>query len=102
MKYRPTQCKEIVKKILTEYAETRDSDEKLLARLWLSECVIQKINFEKSLEHLYNGLLTSPASIIRVRRLLQNDNLELRGSKYNLRQQKLEKDAKEDIINYGK
>ena len=73
-KYKITECKKLVKKILEDYSDTRDCDQKLIARLWLSECVFFKIDYHKSLEHLFNNKLTSPTSIIRVRRLLQNDH----------------------------
>ena len=99
-KYRVTKCKGLVKKILTEYPDTRDCDMKLTARLWLSECAFKNINYDKILEHVFNRRVTSPTSIIRVRRLLQNDHEELRGSKYNLRQDKFERDTKEDL-GYG-
>lgn len=101
-KYKPTHCKETVKKILTDYKDTRDSDEKLIARLWLAECVLFKLDYAKLLEHLFHCKLTTPTSIIRTRRLIQLNHAELRGEKYIKRVTRLENEAKQDIKNYGK
>ncbi len=100
-KYRVTECKSLVKKILSKCPHTRDSDEKLIAELWLHECKIKNLDFNKVLEHLFYKRLTSPTSIIRVRRLLQNKYIELRGLKYKERTNKLEKDIRDDVRDWN-
>ena len=97
MKYNITDCKTLVTKVLKEYSDTRDSDEKLIARIWLSECTLLKLNYEKVLEHIFYNKLTSSKSIVRVRALLQNKHPELRGAKWEKRHKKLVEETKDSI-----
>ena len=53
MKYSVTQCKNIVTKVMTEFPDTRDCDQKLTARIWLHECKLKNLDPSKTLEHLF-------------------------------------------------
>lgn len=84
---------DIVTKILTEYPETRDSDYKLLSRFWLAEWEQKGNDRNKGsakdfLIDLYNGNLTPPESVTRLRRKAQYENPELRGERYKERHEK--------------
>jgi len=101
-KFKITDQKDLVKKVLIEYPETRDCDKKLVSRIWLAECVFKSLNYANALQLLFDGELTSFSSLVRCRRLLQAEQVELRGAKYKKRIEKLEADVREDIINNNK
>jgi len=88
--------KGMIKHILREYAETRDCDMKLTARVWHLECHTKQMDITKLLHHVFNAnRLTSPTTIIRVRRILQKEDCTLRGKKYKTRSVELEQDVRE-------
>lgn len=69
--------KETVKQLLVQYPGLRNSDNKLIARIWNDETfgIDSKWEF---LAKLRNGQLTNPETIRRVRQKLQQEYPELR------------------------
>lgn len=78
-------CQHIVKEVL-EYSElARDNDNVLVAMVWdiqLMEANIQETDFKAVLR---SGKVSNPASIIRVRKILQNAHENLRGELWEKR-----------------
>ena len=82
--------KELVRKLLEQYPQTRDNDNLLMSLIWRRESNL--FNFFSRFEC---GKLTSPETIRRCRQSLQKANPELRGKMYDLRQKhqaKIKKD----------
>ena len=81
--------KEIVRLILKTLKSTRDDDNALLAAVWGSEISFADPyyddNWDGFLEFMQDGNLSSPESIVRVRRKLQEQHPELRGEKWKAR-----------------
>ena len=92
--------KDKVIELLRADARYRDDDNKLIARIWFHE-------FEKCpgdsatdfLKALALGILTSSESIRRSRQKVQEENPELRGTKYKARHEEAEKFKEE--LGYG-
>lgn len=61
----------------------RDDDRFLLAQIWKSE-IKENSNIIECLE---KGLITTPETITRIRRKLQEKYPDLRGTKWNIRHQ---------------
>mgnify|MGYP003641464684 CR=1 FL=1 len=85
-----------VKKLLTENPHLRDDDNKLISNFWHKEVINLDIDLKeesglKILELFAEGKLTSPESIGRVRRKLQEEFTYLRGNKWEERQGRLQK-----------
>ena len=78
--------KERVKDLLVNQIDTRDNDNLLISQIWLDEGVPE--NSIYFLIKYSQGGFTSAESIRRTRQLLQADNENLRGEKYNERQRK--------------
>ena len=75
---------ERVKKMLEDNPHLRDSDNKLIANIWFNDSQQKtKMGF---LQELADGKLTTPESITRARRKVQEECPELRGKKYRERQ----------------
>jgi len=78
--------KKIAKKvysILLDYPEARDDDRLLLSLIWKEETISStSISF---LEDLRTGKITTPETITRIRRKLQEKNEYLRGDKWGIR-----------------
>ena len=89
MKKRGRETKLIVRQLLIEYPELKDSDLKLITHIW--EYEITKLYgdgakvFHPFLALLRSGGLTSPETIRRSRCKLQEENEHLRGERYNQR-----------------
>ena len=89
MKKRGRETKLIVRQLLIEYPELKDSDLKLITHIW--EYEITKLYgdgakvFHPFLALLRSGGLTSPETIRRSRCKLQGENEHLRGERYNQR-----------------
>jgi len=84
-----TDCKEMVKNLLTSTPHTRDDDNRLIANFWWAELDRAKkkgCNSTELLKMLSEGQLTSGESITRMRRKLQEEFAELRGKLYEERQ----------------
>ena len=105
MSYDITKQKDFILQVLEDYKETRDCDNKLIARIWhiqISDRIERGVvGTKKPLALLYNGELIAPTSIIRVRRLLQIKFEHVRGEKYIKRATKLEEQARESINNFN-
>lgn len=88
-----TDIKQTVIDLLNQYADFKDNDNQLVAWFWNLE--MEKMGYPptnttttKFLKLMAFGKLTSSDTITRVRRLIQEENPELRGKKYNERQAK--------------
>jgi len=81
--------KQSVAYILQKYKSTKDSDGALIATFYLDELggkeVLQKMSAFEFLKMLSEDKLTPASTIIRVRRKLQEDYVDLRGEKYEER-----------------
>jgi len=82
--------KELVRKLLEQYPQTRDNDNLLMSIIWRKESNL--FNFYSRLE---SGKLTPAETIRRCRQRLQLDHPELRGTMYELRQKHQVKVKKE-------
>lgn len=89
--------REEVKDLLMHNLYLRDSDDKLVARIWQKEC--QAYGSTDVIGLLNLGKLSQYKTISRQRRLLQRKYPNLRGRLYNERR-KLEDPIKEDIANF--
>ena len=89
--------KETVLQLLKENAKYRDSDRKLLARLWIKQLgeyeEMKKINLEDFLVNFIDddSILCTQESVGRVRRKIQEHNPALRGKKWSERHDEQEK-----------
>jgi len=82
-----------VKKLLQNYPQTRDSDDKLVAIIWGEDTVLEQKNI---LILLADEKLLSYDSISRARRKVQELCPELRGKRYYQRQG-LQVEVKKDL-----
>jgi len=89
--------REVVKDLLFHNVYLRDSDDKLVARIWRREC--ENYGSFDIIGLLNLGKLSQYKTISRQRRLLQKKYPELRGSLYQERR-KLQDPVKEDIANF--
>ncbi len=96
--------KQTVIDLLTQYTDFKDNDQQLVAWYWKLE--MEAMGYPSSnttamnfLKLMANGRLTSSDTITRVRRLVQEETPELRGAKYNQRQDK-QSSVKKDL-GYG-
>jgi hypothetical protein len=94
----------VVIELLTKYPTFRDSDEQLVAWIWGLEMNAKgystgTLPTQKFLRILADGQLTSSDSITRMRRKAQEEHPELRGTKYNQRQDR-QSSVKKDL-GYG-
>ena len=85
--------KQTVIDLLKQYADFKDNDQQLVAWYWNLEMEamgypVTNTPTTKFLKLMAFGKLTSSDTITRVRRLIQEENPELRGKKYNERQAK--------------
>lgn len=78
--------KPIVKELLTSNKELRDSDEKLMAKIWELEIEqLKTMTAEEFLKEYSNKNLTSSESVTRARRKIQETDVSLRGNIYEKR-----------------
>ena len=84
--------------LLETYKSYRDDDMKLLADIWQTEMLDHSAE-DGVLMALYNGKLTSPETIIRVRRKVQEQYPELRGEKWKARH-RAQESVKEELRNF--
>lgn len=89
------EIKQNVRRLLERHPETRDCDLKLVSMYW------SEIDGFSDLlpSDIYNGDVTHFESIRRTRQKLQMEFEELRGYKYKVRKNKLEKEVRELIKN---
>lgn len=82
--------KKEVKRLLEKFPHLRNSDNKLIATIWQKEIGKDEEKNLRSkqltafcfLEAFANGQHTSPESIRRARQLIQEKNIDLRGTSY--------------------
>ena len=78
--------KQVVANILQRYNSTKDSDGALIATFYLNEIggkdILKSMSAYDFLKILSEDKLTPASTIIRVRRKLQEDYIDLRGKKY--------------------
>ena len=85
--------KNIVERQLRDKPQLRDSDNKLVARLWYnhiqnrSPVPVENMSALDLLIAIGNNELPAWSSVVRVRRKIQEMNSDLRGSKYEKRQE---------------
>lgn len=90
----------LVKKVLVGSLKARDDDRFINCTIWNKECDELGLDTRKEfLNAYYKGRLTNHDSITRCRRKLQEMYPELRGEKYEERQEILEPKVKEEIKN---
>jgi len=81
--------KQVVADILLRYNSTKDSDGALIATFYLNEVggkdILKSMSAYDFLKILSEDKLTPASTIIRVRRKLQEDYIDLRGKKYQER-----------------
>jgi hypothetical protein len=81
--------KQVVADILLRYNSTKDSDGALIATFYLNEIggkdILKSMSAYDFLKILSEDKLTPASTIIRVRRKLQEDYIDLRGKKYDER-----------------
>jgi hypothetical protein len=81
--------KQVVADILLRYNSTKDSDGALIATFYLNEVggkdILKSMSAYDFLKILSEDKLTPASTIIRVRRKLQEDYINLRGKKYDER-----------------
>ena len=87
-----TQMKERVAKLLTGYLHLRDNDNALIANIWHQDMKAKGMDTKNIpayslLDVLSSGGLSSTESITRARRKVQEEQVRLRGYKYNKRQE---------------
>jgi len=89
-----------VKHLLIKYHKLRDNDNKLIANFWFYEIGNEKTFHEITAIQFLNmfsqGQLTSPETITRCRRKIQEQSPKLRGEKYILRHEQ-EKETRNNI-----
>jgi hypothetical protein len=81
--------KQVVADILLRYNSTKDSDGALIATFYMNEIggkeILKSMSAYDFLKILSEDKLTPASTIIRVRRKLQEDYINLRGKKYQER-----------------
>lgn len=71
--------KQIVKDILTEHPETRDDDSRCYERVIEHYGMSKNMRFVTLEKRVRNGELPSRDTVVRLRRMVQKSNVELRG-----------------------
>lgn len=89
-----------VRQVLLTKKRARDDDRFLLAAIWAREVgrdKLEDMNAKMLLTYYMKGLLPSSESIRRTRQKLQQHHPELRGEKYQERQQVREPDVRDEM-----
>jgi hypothetical protein len=92
--------KEKVRELLVEYPEYRDDDLRLIAAFYFTNYGKHNLQNSTAMEFLMNfskGVYLPPDQITRIRRKLQEQEVELRGKKYYERH-KSEIEIRDQII----
>ena len=90
-----------IRAILNVYRVARDSDAKLLAIYWRREIRLKGYEERNALVYLSIGELSSPESITRCRRKIQEVSPELRGTKWKKRHSETQDKVVDEIQNWG-
>tara|TARA_R110002072_G_scaffold98414_1_gene216478 strand:- start:740 stop:1045 length:306 start_codon:yes stop_codon:yes gene_type:complete len=91
---------EMMKKLLTSYPSSKDSDYDLISRVWYYELLDMNIPKEEAAKFcriIQSGSLSLPEGLTRCRRKLQEKDEEYRGFKYNARIERSNKIKKEIV-----
>ncbi len=93
--------KKTVIELLTQYSDFKDNDQQLVAWFWKLEMEAHgypasSTQTQTFFKLMAFGKLTSSDTITRVRRLVQEETPELRGKKYNERQDR-QSSVKKDL-----
>ena len=85
-----------VEHLLEEFPELRDSDRKLVWKVWCDENSVDKAQWiAEGLIYMHSFLkATGYDTISRARRMVQADRIDLRGSKWVQKQRKIKEGAK--------
>ena len=86
---------ELVYKVLKANKKSRDNDRYIQAAIWVQEA--KALGLESSNQFInayFKGKLTDPNAVSRVRKKLQEMHEELRGEKYETRQEEYEESEK--------
>ncbi len=90
---------------LKEKPETRDNDQKLAACIWTSDIgnaeICKNMSAWDFLLKFAKNKYTNPDSISRCRQKVQEHNAELRGKKWEKRQNNAKNNVKEEIRNWN-
>ena len=95
-------CAKIVERLLISSPRLRDNDQQLVANVWFVQINknqnIKTMSAKEFLHELAKGNVLSSESITRCRRKLQEENIHLRGKRWNERH-RMQKDVKEELKN---
>lgn len=80
-----------VLKVLMKRAEARDNDNYLIWLIWQNFNRASMTDMETFRDDFINNKIPSADSITRYRRKIQEENIDLRGKKYDERQNKTKK-----------
>lgn len=94
--------KDKVKQLLLENPSNRDSDSKLIANYWYYELNKKGVDLHQLsafdlLKYYADSRLTNAESIRRMRAKLQEQHIELRGKKYNLRKTTIQNKVRKEL-----
>jgi hypothetical protein len=94
--------KETIIRLLEKYPSLKDDDSRLIANYWNEELIhkgvdIKKLTATDFIKMFSNRELTNPETIRRTRAKLQEENPDLRGKIYKLRQVDCQKDWQEQL-----
>lgn len=98
--------KHLVRHFLLKNEEIKNNDNVLLANIWFDELKRHGINSKEMnayefLAYFAKGQLQNPTSIVRCRAKLQEEDIMLRGKKYNERKNKLQNRVRTEIRNWN-
>ena len=94
--------KDKVKQLLLDNPSNRDSDSKLIANYWYYELHKKGVDLHELsafdlLKYYADSRLTNAESIRRMRAKLQEQYIELRGKKYNLRKTTIQNKVRKEL-----
>ena len=96
-------CAKIVERLLISSPKLRDNDRQLVANVWFVQINkdqnIKTMSAKDFLHELAKGNVLSSESITRCRRKLQEENVSLRGERWDERH-RAQEDVKEELRNW--
>jgi len=101
-KYFKKKVSNFIQALLRNREALRDSDNKLLANVWLRECKDLGLDLHEDsiysfLKALGEGKFTTPESVTRCRRKLQEKHPELRGTSRDYRKNEMTTQVQEEL-----
>ena len=83
--------KSIIENLLKKFPELRDNDNRLIANVWSKQIEdIHSMSAHNFLKLFATNKVSTPETITRVRRKLQEDYIHYRGKKYKTRHKEAE------------